>query len=96
MSSLNTLQDNQDLATQLSQSLDSINQSIQDLSVMNTEVASAAEEQSQVTGDINRNLSNMYELVNQNVTGITQSAAASQELSSLAEQQKQELSYFKV
>ena len=96
MSSLNTLQDNQDLATQLSQSLDSINQSIQALSIMNTEVASAAEEQSQVTGDINRNLSNMYELVSQNVTGITQSAAASQELSSLAEQQKHELSYFKV
>ena len=63
---------------------------------INTQVASAAEEQSQVTSDINRNISNIYSLVSQNVTGITQAAAASYELSNLAEQQKQQLDYFKV
>ncbi|MGB5120288.1 MAG: methyl-accepting chemotaxis protein, partial [Vibrio fluvialis] len=73
-----------------------INQSIAELSAVNTQVASASEEQNQVTSDINRNLGNIYELVSQNVTGITQSAAAAQELSQLAEQQKQQLNYFRV
>ena len=96
LSSLETLHENQSLAEQLSQALNDINQSITQLSEMNTQVASASEEQNQVTSDINKNLANIYELVSQNVTGITQSAAASQELSNLAETQKQELSYFKV
>ncbi|MZI94607.1 HAMP domain-containing protein [Vibrio sp. CAIM 722] len=96
LSSLETLHENQSLAEQLSQALNNINQSITQLSEMNTQVASASEEQNQVTSDINKNLANIYELVSQNVTGITQSAAASQELSNLAETQKQELGYFKV
>lgn len=95
-SSLKMLQENQSLSAEVSTALQAINQAIAELSSLNTQVASASEEQNQVTSDINRNLSNIYELVSQNVTGITQSAAASQELSALAEQQKQQLDYFRV
>lgn len=95
-SSLRLLEQNQSLAAKVSTSLSEISQSIDALGQINAQVATASEEQSQVTKDINRNLSNIYELVSQNVTGITQSAAASQELSNLAEQQNQQLQYFRV
>lgn len=95
-SSLQMLEENQSLSAQVSGALQAINQAIAELSALNTQVASASEEQNQVTSDINRNLGNIYDLVSQNVTGITQSATASQELSALAEQQKQQLDYFKV
>ncbi|CSB52768.1 methyl-accepting chemotaxis protein [Vibrio cholerae] len=95
-SSLSLLEQNQSLAAKVSASLTEINHSISALGQINAQVATASEEQSQVTKDINRNLSNIYELVSQNVTGITQSAAASHELSDLAEQQHQQLQYFRV
>ncbi len=95
-SSLSLLEQNQSLAAKVSASLTEINHSISALGQINAQVATASEEQSQVTKDINRNLSNIYELVSQNVTGITQSAAASHELSDLAEQQHQQLHYFRV
>ena len=94
--SLAMLQQNQELASEVSTALSDIAHSVTDMTEINTQVASAAEEQSQVTGDINRNISNIYDLVSQNVTGITQAAAASHELSDLAERQKQQLDYFKV
>lgn len=94
-SSLSLLEQNQSLAAKVSASLTEINHSISALGQINAQVATASEEQSQVTKDINRNLSNIYELVSQNVTGITQSAA-SHELSDLAEQQHQQLQYFRV
>ncbi|RBM31656.1 methyl-accepting chemotaxis protein [Vibrio tarriae] len=95
-SSLSLLEQNQSLAAKVSASLTEINHSISALGQINAQVATASEEQSQVTKDISRNLSNIYELVSQNVTGITQSAAASHELSNLAEQQHQQLQYFRV
>ncbi|PAR41356.1 methyl-accepting chemotaxis protein [Vibrio metoecus] len=95
-SSLSLLEQNQTLAAKVSASLTEINHAITALGQINAQVATASEEQSQVTKDINRNLSNIYELVSQNVTGITQSAAASHELSDLAEQQHQQLQYFRV
>ncbi|MCZ8502407.1 methyl-accepting chemotaxis protein [Vibrio lentus] len=95
-SSLSMLEHNQTLSGEVSAALSGIANSVTDMTEINTQVASAAEEQSQVTADINRNISNIYSLVSQNVTGITQAAAASHELSNLAEQQKQQLDYFKV
>jgi len=94
--SLEMLQQNQLQAAQVSESLNNISRSISELTSLNAQVAVASEEQGQVTSDINKNLGNIYELVSQNVTGITQSAAASQELSNLAENQKQQLGFFKV
>ncbi|MGD8172081.1 methyl-accepting chemotaxis protein [Vibrio sp. TRT 21S02] len=94
-SSLAMLETNQGLATEVAQALNDICRSITQLNSVNTQVATASEEQGQVTSDINSNLTNIYELVSQNVTGITQAATASQELSSLAEHQKQQLAYFR-
>ncbi|NVD08852.1 methyl-accepting chemotaxis protein [Vibrio sp. JPW-9-11-11] len=95
-SSLSMLEQNQQQATQVSQALKDISDSISELTSLNAQVAVASEEQGQVTSDVNQNLGNIYELVSQNVTGITQAAAASQELSTLAENQKQQLGFFKV
>ncbi|MFA0707344.1 methyl-accepting chemotaxis protein [Vibrio sp. 10N.222.48.A3] len=95
-SSLSMLEHNQTLSGEVSSALSGIVNSVTDITEINTQVAAAAEEQSQVTSDINRNISNIYSLVSQNVTGITQAAAASHELSNLAEQQKQQLGFFKV
>ncbi len=66
---------NQTLSDEVSAALSGIANSVTDMTKeINTQVASAAEEQSQVTADINRNISNIYSLVSQNVTGITQKA----------------------
>ncbi|MDN3612296.1 methyl-accepting chemotaxis protein [Vibrio ostreicida] len=95
-SSLTLIEQNQQHAKQASQALTHIGTSLSDLTTINAQVAVASEEQRQVTSDVNNNLSNIYNLVSQNVTGITQAAAASQELSSLAERQRQQLDFFKV
>ncbi|MGF1698536.1 methyl-accepting chemotaxis protein [Vibrio lamellibrachiae] len=95
-SSLSMLKNNQSLSGQVSAALTEICESISKLTTINSQVATASEEQGQVTSDINSNLGNIYELVSQNVIGITQSAAASQELSELAEKQRHQLGYFKI
>ncbi|WP_165313489.1 methyl-accepting chemotaxis protein [Vibrio ziniensis] len=94
--SLKMIETNQALGDQVREYLSNISKAISELSGINTQVAAASEEQNHVTVDINRNLATIYELVSQNVAGITQSAAASQELSALAEQQKEQLSHFRV
>lgn len=94
--SLDILDKNNQLAEQTNSALLGITESVSNINDANTQVATAAEQQSQVTQDINRNVVNMSELVNQNVSGICQSAAASQELSTLAEKQKSQLAFFKL
>ena len=59
-------------------------------------MATAAEEQSCGTADISRNITNIHEIVNLNVAGISQSAAARHELSQLAEQQRRQLAQFQL
>ncbi|USH01659.1 methyl-accepting chemotaxis protein [Grimontia kaedaensis] len=86
----------QELSQQANDALNGITQSVAQITDMNTLVATAAEQQSAVTQDINRNITNMSSIITQNVTGISQSASASQELSQLAENQKQELAFFRV
>ncbi|HHF2928996.1 TPA: methyl-accepting chemotaxis protein [Vibrio alginolyticus] len=94
--SLDMLSRNNELTQQANEALVGITESVANINDSNTQVATAAEEQSQVTQDINRNVVNMSELVNQNVAGISQSASASTELSLLAEKQKEQLSFFKL
>ncbi|GAK15853.1 LOW QUALITY PROTEIN: methyl-accepting chemotaxis protein I [Vibrio sp. JCM 19053] len=94
--SLICLAANNELTQQANDALVGITESVANINDSNTQVATAAEEQSQVTQDINRNVVNMSELVNQNVAGISQSASASTELSLLAEKQKEQLSFFKL
>ncbi|MGD8110665.1 methyl-accepting chemotaxis protein [Vibrio sp. TRT 17S01] len=92
--SLEILAKNNDLAQQANDALVGITESVTNINDTNAQVATAAEQQSQVTQDINRNVVNMSELVNQNVVGISQCASASTELSKLAEKQKAQLSFF--
>ncbi|MBT2923782.1 methyl-accepting chemotaxis protein, partial [Vibrio anguillarum] len=94
--SIEMLARNGELTQRANDALIGITESVSDINDSNTQVATAAEEQSQVTQDINRNVVNMSELVNQNVTGISQSASASAELSQLAEKQKAQLAFFKL
>ncbi|GAB2644010.1 methyl-accepting chemotaxis protein [Vibrio panuliri] len=94
--SLDMLNRNNELARHANDALMGITEAVTQINDANTQVATAAEQQSQVTQDINRNVVNMSELVNQNVAGISQSAAASSELSLLAEKQKAQLSFFKL
>jgi len=94
--SLEMLAKNNELSLQANSALQGITESVTNINDANTQVATAAEQQSQVTQDINRNVVNMSELVNQNVSGICQSASASTELSTLAEKQKAQLSFFKL
>ncbi|MGF1909267.1 methyl-accepting chemotaxis protein [Vibrio kasasachensis] len=94
--SLEMLNKNNELSRHANDALTGITDAVTRINDANAQVATAAEEQSQVTQDINRNVVNMSELVNQNVAGISQSASASNELSQLAERQKAQLSFFKI
>ncbi|HDZ9224606.1 TPA: methyl-accepting chemotaxis protein [Vibrio cholerae] len=94
--SLDMLTQNKALTAKANDALTGITESVSDINDSNAQVATAAEQQSHVTQDINRNVSNMSTLVHQNVTGISQSASASNELSHLAEKQKAQLSFFKL
>ncbi|WP_407332582.1 methyl-accepting chemotaxis protein [Enterovibrio sp. 27052020O] len=86
----------QALSQQANDALNGITQSVAQITDMNTLVATAAEQQSAVTQDINRNITNMSGIITQNVAGISQSAQASHELSRLAENQKHELAFFRL
>lgn len=94
--SLNMLADNNQLTTQANDALMGITESVKEINDANSQVATAASEQFQVTQEINRNITNISELVNQNVTGVSQSAVASEELSVLAENQKKQLAFFQI
>jgi len=96
MGTLSSIEKNNNITTNVKTSLDDISNSIANLNSINSRVATSAEEQRQVTADISRNVTTIHELTNQNATGIIQSAAASQELSNLAEQQNHKLKEFKV
>lgn len=90
------LQNNLLLTQQANEALLGIRDAVDMISDMNAQVSAAAEEQSQVTADINRNIINIHQIVSQNAAGVSQCATASTELSQLAEKQKQHLSYFTV
>lgn len=91
---LGLLNQNSQLSEQANSVLQGITETVCGIGEVNSQVATAAEQQSQVTLEINDNVSTMSQLVNQNVCGIRQSASASEGLSVLAEKQKEQLSFF--
>nr|AKN37926.1 Methyl-accepting chemotaxis protein I (serine chemoreceptor protein) [Enterovibrio norvegicus] len=95
-SNLALAEDSRSYSEQLRSAFSSIRESVTLISDMNTHVATASEEQSGVTQDISRNVSQTFDIVNHNVTGIQESKKASEELSSLAVKQKDLLSFFKL
>ncbi|ADC71464.1 methyl-accepting chemotaxis sensory transducer [Thioalkalivibrio sp. K90mix] len=78
------------------ESLTAITQSVTRISDMNTQIASAAEEQSTVAEEINRNVANVTEVLDQTAAGSEQIRNASEELSKLASEQQQRVAQFKV
>ena len=93
---LEILGHNQRLSAEVQDLLGGITEAVNQINGANAQVATAAEQQSCVTADISRNITNIHEIVNQNVAGISQSAAASHELSQLAEQQRRQLAQFQL
>ncbi|PQJ84240.1 hypothetical protein BTO22_11855 [Aliivibrio sifiae] len=90
------LNESQVVAEKVASAFTGIASSVTDISDMNTLVAAASEEQSSVTNEIAQNINIASELVTQNVSGIYQSAKASEELSELSIRQKDILSFFKI
>jgi methyl-accepting chemotaxis protein len=78
------------------ESLNAIKQSISHISDMNTQIASAAEEQSTVAEEINRNVVNITEVLEETASGSDQIRHAAEELSKLASEQQLRFGQFKV
>lgn len=77
-------------------SLEDITHSVSLINDMNTQIATAAEEQSAVAEEINRNIVNISEIVDRTADGANQTSIASEELASLAAQLQQLVNQFKV
>ena len=73
-----------------------ISDSIELISQTNAEMATAANEQSRAIESISENVNIITESINQNVEGIKESTQASQHLSELSENQREQLQFFKV
>ncbi|CBL43753.1 predicted chemotaxis transducer [gamma proteobacterium HdN1] len=83
-------------ARQAADSLNAITAAISVISDMNTQIASAAEEQSAVAEDINRNVTNIGSAAHEVAAGADKAKGTSGELTQLAEQQKRLVGQFRV
>ncbi|WP_375057159.1 methyl-accepting chemotaxis protein [Zobellella sp. DQSA1] len=73
-------------AREAEQALELISAAVQTIHDMNTQIASAVDEQAAVTEDISRNISNIHAMGGETAAGADQTASASRELAKLAEQ----------
>lgn len=96
MENVTSIQKSVALSNNVKDSFNDIMLSVQTISDINTLVATASQEQYNVTEDISKNTTRTFDLVNENVAAVNQTQQAAQELASLAEKQSQELSFFKV
>ena len=78
------------------ESLKAILAAVDSINELNTEVASAAEEQSAVAEEISRNITNIRDAAEQNSSNSDQSMRASEELAKLATMLQQRIKYFQV
>ncbi len=78
------------------ESLDSISEAVATINDMNTQIASAAEQQSAVAEEINRNITTISQVAEQTNQGAQQTASAAEELARLAEQLQSLVGQFKV
>ncbi|MFZ6045259.1 methyl-accepting chemotaxis protein [Pseudomonas sp. CR3202] len=83
-------------ANEAAHALESITQAVSVINDMNTQIASAAEEQSAVAEDINRNVINIGQVANEVAGGADEASQASAELTRLAEQQRRLINQFRV
>ena len=66
--------------------LEAVTAAMDRITAMNTQIASAAEEQGAVAEEINRNIAGISQVTDETVGGAVQTAAASTQLARLAEQ----------
>ncbi len=83
-------------AARTGESLEAITRAVENITGMNTQIASAAEEQSAVAEEINRNIVNISQVGNQTAAAAQQTAAASDELARLAAQLQSLVRQFRV
>ncbi|WP_430523258.1 methyl-accepting chemotaxis protein [Pseudomonas granadensis] len=83
-------------AAKAAEALETITHAVSVINDMNTQIASAAEEQSAVADDINRNVINIGQVANEVAGGADESSSASAGLTKLAEQQRRLINQFKV
>ncbi|MCQ4327012.1 methyl-accepting chemotaxis protein [Stutzerimonas stutzeri] len=83
-------------ASAAAEALLAITQAVSLINDMNNQIASAAEEQSAVAEDINRNVNNIGEVAQQVAGGAEEASQASAGLTRLAEQQRRLINQFRV
>ncbi len=83
-------------AREASDALQSISSAVATINDLNTQIASAAEEQSATTEEINRNITNIRDMAEQTQSGAQQASSVSAELSKLAAELQQVVGRFKV
>ena len=85
-----------EMAGRTGTSLQNISKAVAVINDMNTQIASAAEQQSAVAEEMNRNVTNIAQVSDQTAAGSEQTAASSQELSRLAQELQGLVAHFKV
>ncbi len=85
-----------ELAEHAGDSLSTITQAVGTILQMNTQIATAAEEQSSVSQEINRNVTNIQNISEETASGAEQTSSASAELARLGEQLQALVGQFKV
>ncbi len=89
-------QESSDLVEKAAESLGSIAGSVSAINDMNTMIASAAEEQSAVAGEMQSNMRNIREVADRSADGAQQTAQASEELARLAAEQQSLMAQFRM
>ncbi|MGF1761698.1 methyl-accepting chemotaxis protein [Photobacterium sagamiensis] len=91
---LSMLDESQQLRSETDRAQQEIADSIAEIAQVNALVATAAEEQSQVSRSIHQRLDQLNDLVSQNTAVIMESGDGSKQLAELAQRQKNQLDYF--
>jgi len=82
--------------TEAGASLESITEAVAKINQMNTQIASAAEEQSSVAEEINKNITRISEYADSTANGAQSTQMASTELGSLSKQMNELMAQFKI
>ncbi|TGG91139.1 methyl-accepting chemotaxis protein [Natronospirillum operosum] len=83
-------------ANQSGQTLVAIRQSMEELTDINTQLASAAEQMATVANDVNRNMDSIAQSVEQTTESTTQISETSQSLQTMADELEQQLKRFRI
>lgn len=85
-----------ELTENIKSAFEDISAAVESISELNTLVATASQQQHSVTEDISKNITQAFDLVQQNVSAVESTMQASSELEQLSASQKKELDYFSV